>query len=164
VASSRQLVVMRHAAAASDGDGGDHGRPLTPDGRREAADVGARLARLGAHFDAVLCSSALRARQTWESLPPGLSGPSEPDFRRSVYHAGAEELLDLLRESGGQGEDVQGLLVIGHNPTVQQLLADLLDDPPARFRPGAAAVLAVDGPWSGLGHADLVDLLDPRQT
>ncbi|HZI98950.1 MAG TPA: histidine phosphatase family protein, partial [Actinomycetales bacterium] len=61
----RRLLLIRHAKAAPDDDGGDHGRGLTARGRRDAAAIGRWLADNDLVPDLVLCSDARRARETW---------------------------------------------------------------------------------------------------
>ena len=61
---SRTLILMRHATAGHQGASTDHGRPLTPEGVREAADAGDWIRHNLPPVDAVLCSTAVRTRQT----------------------------------------------------------------------------------------------------
>lgn len=124
-----RLVLMRHARAAGllapDGSGvvpgGDHERPLEPAGREDAADVGAALAARGWIPDAVVSSDSARTRQTWACLTASLGAPPVR-FSPALYHADAGTLLDEL---GGVDADVRTLLVLGHNPGLQELAYEL---------------------------------------
>ncbi|MBZ5739950.1 SixA phosphatase family protein [Nocardioides mangrovi] len=158
-----RLVVMRHSKAEQDGPT-DFERPLADRGLRDAADAGAWLANTGFVPDHALVSAALRTRETWASLAGGASWTLEPDFDRGLYAAGPETAIDLIRLVP---DEVDSLLVIGHNPTMAYL-AQLLDsgDGPSGagdalegdFPTSALAVFGYDGAWADLttGSADLV--------
>ncbi|MDQ0711860.1 phosphohistidine phosphatase SixA [Streptomyces luteogriseus] len=62
----RHLIVLRHAKSAWPLDVVDHERPLAPRGRRDAPAAGRALADADLLPDLALCSTALRARRTWD--------------------------------------------------------------------------------------------------
>ena len=102
----------------------------------------------------MLCSSAKRARQTLERLgPAGLDARIEPE----LYGAGSNTLLARLREVP---DEVASVMLIGHNPGMQQLALTLagLDD---KFPTAALATLEL-ARWSTLEHAELIDYVRPR--
>jgi phosphohistidine phosphatase len=139
-----KLLLMRHAKA-SPGDGvDDHERPLAPRGTGDATTVGRWLADRVEHLDAVWCSTALRARQTWEGVAAELGDAPEATYLRAVYEATPTDLLDLFRAAP---REVQTLLVVGHNPTIQELVQVLIGRP-RDFPTGAVAIIEVDGGWS----------------
>jgi phosphohistidine phosphatase len=116
--------------------------------------------------DLVLCSSALRARQTLDGLRPVLGERPGTMIEPRLYGAGAGALVNRLRQVD---DEVACVLLVGHNPGVADLV-ELLDD--ARevteddaFPTGAIAVLDVEVPWRSLdqGEATLVSLWTPRQ-
>ena len=74
--------------------------------------------------DAALVSSARRTTSTWLAVAEGGSFDARRRHSESLYTAGPETALDLVRETG---DDVTALVVIGHNPTMAYL-AQLLDD------------------------------------
>ncbi|GIG28806.1 SixA phosphatase family protein [Cellulomonas marina] len=120
----RRLVLLRHARAEHT-TGADHVRPLAVEGRRQAQAVGATLAGLGLVPDLVLCSSALRTRQTWELVRQGLGTPagSPPvEVRDALYESGLAELVALV---GGAPADARTVLVVGHEPTISMASAAL---------------------------------------
>ncbi len=128
-----QLVIVRHAQAA-DGEP-DELRPLTPEGREAARELGQRLTAEGIRPDAVLSSPLLRARQTAQELarPAGLE--PEPDERLAP---GAT--ADGVKAAAvGRGETV---VVVGHQPDCSQIAAALTGGPEPSFAPGA--MLAID--------------------
>lgn len=122
----RRIVVMRHAKAEQHGPT-DFDRHLSERGVAEAGLAGSWLADQDFVPDHVLVSSALRTRETWAAVAEGagwdLDG-IETDENETLYEAGPETALDLVREVP---PDAVALLVIGHNPTMGYL-AQLLDD------------------------------------
>lgn len=157
---ARQLVVMRHARAEPGGDI-DHARELAQRGWDDAFEAGRWLADRGLVPDAALVSSARRTTSTWLAVAEGGSFDVEPTPSDTLYNAGPETALDLVREAG---DDVHALLVIGHNPTIAYL-AQLLDDGTGDedagrqmavgFPAGALAVFEVAGPWAALDLASV---------
>lgn len=162
-------MILRHAKAEHPGAVVDHERPLALLGRRQSTAVGAELARAGLAPARVLCSSALRTRQTWELVRGALTAAGAPaagavEVSDGLYDAGPAELVALVREVPEQDATV---LVVGHEPAVSHTAAVLAgpgsdDAAVARVRTGvptgAWSVLEVDGPWSDLdaGGARLV--------
>jgi phosphohistidine phosphatase len=154
----RQLVVMRHSKAEPGGET-DHVRELAQRGWDDARDAGRWLADRGLVPDGVLVSSARRTTSTWLAVAEGGSFEVEPTSSESLYTAGPETALDLVRETG---DDVHALVVIGHNPTIAYL-AQLLDDGTGDeeagqqmavgFPTGALAVFEVTGSWADLDLA-----------
>lgn len=137
------LIVVRHAKADSPPGVPDAERPLAARGRRDARDAGAWL-RAGGHLpDRVVCSTALRTRQTLGGL--GLDAPAGFDER--VYANDAGDILDLLREQPGEAAT---LLLVGHNPAAHRLVFDLSGGAGDGFPTCATAVIEFDGGWSDL--------------
>lgn len=152
-----QLVLVRHAKAEAFAED-DHARPLTDRGRRAAAETGRWLAAHGVACDQAYVSSALRARQTWEALADSIGGAARVVVDESLYSAGPEAALSVLR---GAPPGAGTVLCVGHNPTMADL-AHLLDDgepDPEAFRemtggyPAASAtILEVPVAWEDLGE------------
>jgi phosphohistidine phosphatase len=120
--ASRQLVLLRHAKSSwDDAQLDDQDRPLAPRGRRAATKVGKYLRREGIEPDLVLCSSAARARQTFELLQ--LGPKAEVLFEDGLYGASAGALLARLRKVRDSAGSV---IVIGHNPGIEDLAVTLV--------------------------------------
>lgn len=165
----RRLVLLRHGKSDYPGGVADHDRPLAGRGRREATLAGILLAALDPPIDAVLCSTALRARQTLAAT--GIGAPVR--FAEQIYDASPGE---ILQEVAGTADDVRCLLVVGHAPGMPGTALTLADADPEReateglqelrahFPTSAYAVLSVPGGWSELTAtgADLVDFVIPR--
>ena len=177
----RKLVLLRHAKSAWP-DLPDHERPLAGRGRRDAPVMGRWLRAAGHVPDQVVCSTARRARETWELAQPGLGAAPPVSFEDRVYGASAAELLDLARHAP---PDVQTLLIVGHDPGIPglALLAGaatpagddrgsgavspaVVDRMRAKFPTAAIAVLELTGPWDrlGPGTARLTGFVTPRDT
>jgi phosphohistidine phosphatase len=149
---------MRHARAEPGGET-DFDRELAVRGHRDAAEAGRWLADAGFAPDGALVSAARRAASTWLAVAEGGSFDVDPDYSESLYGAGPESALDLVRETA---DDVSSLVVVGHNPTMAYL-AQLLDDGSGDedagrqmatgFPAGALAWFEVSGAWSALDLA-----------
>lgn len=123
---TRTLILMRHAKSSwSDPDTPDHDRPLNKRGRRSAAALGDWLREHGLTPDQVLCSSALRAKQTCDGLGLGLPAPLAP----GLYHADPTAMRAALRSATGQC-----VLMIGHNPGIGDFAQRLVAQAPAHDR------------------------------
>lgn len=148
-----KLVLMRHAHAAAAPGTPDHGRPLSARGDQDAETMGRWLSTRVSPISAVYCSTAKRARQTWELVAAQLADPPEATYSDELYRAGCDELLDLVAAQAREGES---LLVIGHNPAISQAADVLLDEPFPDLAAGAVVVLDHDPP-----HSRLVDFAAP---
>ena len=144
---SRTLVLVRHAKAESGEEGSDHDRRLTSRGQAAAVEAGRWLATAVPAPDAVWCSSAVRAVQTWEGMAPALRAPA-PDIDRALYLAGPRDVLDRLAAA-----PVATTVVVGHNPTVEHVLAQLTGELRG-MRPGAIALV-------DLAAGRLVEIWEP---
>lgn len=152
---ARQLWVLRHAEAEPHGTRADAERRLTPRGKRQARIAGAALARLGVAFDAVLFSPKERAKQTAELA----AREWEPDQRERLREhsplAGgfdSAQARDAMTEVDADGR----LLLVGHEPDLSGLVADLTGGLVDLKKGGVAAVRL-----GGVG-GELALLLRPR--
>jgi len=163
--------LLRHAKSSWDDAAlADFDRPLATRGLKAGPRMGKELARRGWLPDAALVSAARRTRQTWDLVASELPGPPKPDFRKALYDAPAGQLLAELR---GVPDSVGTLLMVAHNPGLQDLALDLADDGSdisaaerlrAKLPTGALARFVFDGKWNGLGPgtARLTHFIDPK--
>jgi len=116
----------------------------------------------------ILCSTSLRTRQTLEAIEPSLDQGCSVELVPELYAASERELLERLQAVPGSASSV---MLIGHNPSLQQLALLLasqgtdLTKLGEKFPTGALATLAVDSEsWVALkpGDAELVDYVVPR--
>ncbi|NKN32944.1 SixA phosphatase family protein [Marichromatium bheemlicum] len=168
--TQRELLILRHAK--SDWDSGtatDFARPLAKRGRRDAPRIGAWLYREGLVPDQIISSPAERARQTALLVCRCLDLDRRCiRWAPEVYEAGLNTLLETLARCPQPANTV---LLVGHNPGLEQLLRYLAGDdlePPekAKLLPTAAvARLEMPADWSVLepGCAHLLALTRPRQ-
>jgi phosphohistidine phosphatase len=165
---TRTLALLRHAKSDwGDASLPDHDRPLAKRGRKAAELVGEHLRTAGPSPDLVLCSPARRTRQTVERMR--LRGV-EVRFVDRLYAASHEEILACVRDAD---PDSAAVLVVGHNPGLQDLAVELagpdLGEQAVRLRErfptGALAVFEIDGPWAALapGRARLRSYTIPRE-
>jgi phosphohistidine phosphatase len=165
----KRLYLLRHAKSSwSDPALVDHDRPLAGRGRRAAKAIGRHMSARGIEPELVLCSTARRARETLDRIEPALG---KPDIRieAELYAASADALLDRVRSVP---DGVGSVLVIGHNPGLQELAvglaspADAQRELEAKFPTAALVTLAVPrASWRALdwGTAKLVDFVRPRE-
>jgi phosphohistidine phosphatase len=164
----KRLYLLRHAKSDWGEPGlADRDRPLAPRGRKAAPKVATYMVENDLKPDLALVSSALRARQTFEYFV-NVFGGATVAIESSIYGAGVDELLELLR---GTAPEHRSVLIVGHNPTIQDLALTLASDGPgyeaahAKFPTSALAVLDADiERWSelGPGRARFTDFVTPK--
>lgn len=153
---SRTLIVMRHAKAEQEGLT-DHERELAERGVADAAAGGRWLAAEGVEVEEALVSSAARALGTFAAVAEGADWDLSPSVERSLYNAGPETALDVVREVA---DDVASVLIVGHNPTMGYLV-QMLDDgegdadavaelATGGYPTGALTIFRVEGSWADL--------------
>ena len=119
----RRLILLRHAKAApASGGVKDFERPLTERGRRETVAVARDLDREGFAPDLALVSSARRAKETWAHAAQ-LFPQADVELRAGLYEAPPGAILD---EIGSVAHRAQTLVVVGHNPGLQELAVTLV--------------------------------------
>jgi phosphohistidine phosphatase len=162
--TGHRLYLLRHAKSSWNEHGlADHDRPLAPRGRRAAKAIGRHLSDHGIEPELVLCSSAKRARETLER-----TRLTRAQIEPELYGAGAGALLARLHEVPRR---VASVMLIGHNPGIQQLALRLARPGPElqpleqKFPTAALATLALPRPdWRTLepGTAELIGFVRPR--
>lgn len=116
----RELLLLRHAEAmGTSPDGRDIERPLSLHGETQARRVAEWLAGQGGAPDAVLCSPARRAQMTADTVCEMLRIRT-PRFLPAIYEATPG---DLLTQVENHAPDARRILLVGHNPGLEQLLA-----------------------------------------
>ncbi|WP_157015279.1 SixA phosphatase family protein [Mesorhizobium xinjiangense] len=139
-----RLFLLRHAKAAWPEPGGrDFDRPLSPSGAAEAGLIGQAMLRLGLMPRHVVCSPAARAVQTWQAIAESLArSAAEAFLSDSLYDGDASSYLTLIRNAGPVGD----ILVVGHNPMIEDVAAALSENGDAAAR----SMLAKGFPTGGL--------------
>jgi phosphohistidine phosphatase len=144
-----RLILMRHGAAERRGPtGGDFDRALTPQGRVDAALIGDALAKAGFSPDLALVSEARRAQETWSAAGESLT-KARAENRSDFYAASSQTVL-----AAAEDQSADTVMVVGHNPTLQDLAVGLLKAGSAspaliarvemRFPPATAVAFSFD--------------------
>lgn len=168
----KTLFVLRHAAASGPASApADFDRRLKPRGRIQALDIGAQVRERRLDFDAIVASPASRVAETVSGVLAGAPGAVQPIYDPRAYNASVETLVEIIREADDRFER---LLVVGHNPGLQQLLLRLAEDDRGGLRSDVASsyptatlaelCLEVDH-WrdAGAGRGRIVSLVRPRE-
>jgi len=144
--TARTLVLIRHAKSDWSGDEDDYDRPLAKRGRRQAPESGAWIAA-NLSLDLAVVSPAARAQITWELVAAELAEEPEVRLDERVYAAWGRELLAVVRELPDSATTVA---LVGHNPGLEDLLAELIGEW-VPMPTSAVAVVDLEGPWSWAG-------------
>jgi phosphohistidine phosphatase len=165
----KRLFLLRHAKSAWDDRAlHDRDRPLAPRGRKAAKRVARWAKKHSVSPQLVVCSSAVRARQTMQRMLPSLGKP-QVWVEVTLYSAGAETLLARIQ---ALPDEVDEVMLVGHNPGLMEVL--LLLAAPGQLREraavnvptGALAELEVDVVrWADVspGTARLTQFVVPRE-
>jgi len=122
----KKLTLLRHAKSGWDDPvSRDFDRPLNDKGKRAARRIGRYLREHGLHFDHVVASPAIRVVETIEHLAEGMGELMAPAWDKRVYLASAVSLLDVIQEADDR---YQSLLLVGHNPGLEDLVLMLVPD------------------------------------
>jgi len=155
--SGLSLILMRHAKSDwSNTSLADHDRPLNDRGRRDAPRMAQWLAEIDQIPDRILCSSAVRTRQTVTGLTDLWNACPAIHYSHELYHAQPQEIIDNIRLEGG---DARRLLIVAHNPGLTRLASDLsglfVEMPTA-----AIAIFSVG--IDGANGTELVEFMRPK--
>jgi phosphohistidine phosphatase len=163
MAATKHLLLLRHAKSSWDDPGlPDHDRPLALRGRRASLAIGSYLREHEIPISLVLCSSARRTCETVELVQPG----GELQIEEGLYGASVGQLLERLRRIP---EEADVVMLVGHNPSIEELALDLAADPDQlagrKYPTGGLAWLSFTGPWHSLGPAgaELTTFVTPRE-
>lgn len=150
MAQKKHLLILRHGKASSDDPTIlDHNRPLNKRGRRQGVWLGQLLVTQGLEPELILCSTSLRTRTTVELLTAssGYAGPLH--LLPELYLAEAGAYLQALEKYAA---DFNRVMVVGHNPGLEDLLAGLIGKQQT-LTTANLAVVEMEGPeWSPLGR------------
>jgi phosphohistidine phosphatase len=159
----KQLILLRHAKA----EPGESGRPdyeriLAPSGLDDAYRVGRYFALQGIDPDVILCSTASRTRQTESRVRAATTLKAETLFLEELYLAPAEDIVRVIRSFST--EETQSLLVIGHNPGLEECVSLLTGEEVAMSTSALAIIGLKTGDFTqiGKGAGVLRGLVTPR--
>ena len=165
----KRVYLLRHAKSAWDDPTlRDRDRPLAPRGRKAAKRMGRWARKHDVRPQLVVCSSAVRARETLQRMLPALGEP-EVWVEVTLYAASADTLLERI---GAFPDEVDDAMLVGHNPGVMDLVlllarpGSLRDRASENVPTGALAVLDLDvhrWPDVSAGAATLRRFVVPRE-
>lgn len=160
----KKLFLLRHAKSSWDDERlADFDRPLNERGKKAAPFMGKVIRDKKLKPDLILCSPAKRTKQTAKLvLEASELNKSSLTYEQRIYEASAAELLNVLKAQDG---DVGSIMMIGHNPGMSDLLAELTGV--YEHFPTAALAnieLKIDH-WSGIesGAGELTWILRPKE-
>ena len=168
----KRLAILRHAKSSwADAGMDDFDRPLNDRGRKAAGRIGEELKARKLRFDLVLASSAARVRETIAGVGEEYEFGSDVRFDDELYGASAEMLFAVVR---ALPEKMISVLIVGHNPGLEQVVAALTRNDAAglrariakKFPTAALAVIELDvGQWERVspGCGEIVELILPRE-
>lgn len=158
--SERTLILLRHAKSDWSNDEADIDRSLSKRGQRQAPDAGRWLASNIDSIDLAVISPANRARSTWDLASAALGDSPQTRIGDSpqtriddrVYAASDTQLLDVVC---ALPDDVYTVVLVGHNPGIEDLVC-LLTGEQVAIPTSALTVIEFMGSWSSAGRSSAV--------
>ena len=114
---AQQLILLRHAKSVSQLTTSDFNRTLNEKGRKDAPEVAKAFKLLGIQPDIILCSTAIRTKETLALF--NMDAPVQ--YLDDLYHASASEMFDIISEN----QNYQTIMVVGHNFGITNLANQL---------------------------------------
>lgn len=145
----KQIFLLRHAKS----DWGslslqDFDRTLSIKGIEEANKISHYFKSHSVSVDKILCSSAERAKQTFDICSDGINHSIEDAFYKDeLYFAGPKEIISLIK---GLNECTSSVLIIGHNPSMQIIINTILDQQRIKYSTCALSEIIVESSWKDL--------------
>ena len=125
----KELLILRHAKSSWDDSSlGDHVRPLNARGERDAPRVGKLIGGQDLMPQTVITSDAVRAATTAEAVASAAGYPGAIVREPRLYLAGSDDIIRLLREL--TDDTITRVMIVGHNPGLEQLVAQLTGERP----------------------------------
>ena len=171
----KRLLLLRHAKTVPHGSGiDDHERELMARGRDDAPKMGRYIQKCGYAPDLILASTSRRTVETVELVSEEFSGTQRIDYLEALYLAEPDVILSIVRLAP---DKLKSVMVVGHNPGMEQVAASLAREPVKRkerdrydlieekFPTCALAVLDFDvARWRDIapGQGALKDFVRPR--
>jgi phosphohistidine phosphatase len=171
----KRLLLLRHAKTVPAGPGSDdHERELMPRGRDDTPKMGRYIEKCGYTPDLIVASTSRRTVETVELVTEVFPGTQRIDYMEALYLAEPDVILSIIRLSS---DKLKSLMVVGHNPGLEQIATVLAREPVKRkekdrfdlieekFPTAALAVLDFDvARWRDIapGQGALKDFVRPR--
>ena len=160
----KTLLVLRHAKSSwSDSSLADHDRPLNERGQRDAPRVGHLVREQRLAPDVIISSDAVRAQRTAEAVAEAAHYAGEIRLEPLLYGAATDDIMVVLRAAP---EDAATVLIVGHNPGLEALVALLTGEPQDMPTAALAQVVLPLDRWRDLDESTrgtLVDCWRPKE-
>jgi phosphohistidine phosphatase len=161
----KSLFILRHGKTQPDAPQGDHARELKPRGVRDSAAMGEYITALGEPLQAIVTSTAVRARQTAQVVASVTGFTGRVTVEPRIYAADVASLLQVVRELP---DAVDRVVLVGHNPGFEGLTAALAgqDEDEIRLPTAGMAHLTFDVErWNEVqeGGGQLQEIMTPRK-
>jgi phosphohistidine phosphatase len=161
---TKTLLILRHAKSSwKESERADHDRPLNKRGKRDAPRIGKLLREVDLIPDLILSSTARRAQKTAEAVAEASGYEGEIQLADELYAAGPEVYLEALQ---ALPEGIDRVLVVGHNPGLEELVEQLTGEAVSLPTAALARVALPAESWQALAkeiEGELVGLWTPRE-
>tara|TARA_Y100000741_G_scaffold292148_1_gene232357 strand:- start:1720 stop:2214 length:495 start_codon:yes stop_codon:yes gene_type:complete len=160
----KQIYVLRHAKSSWDNSNlSDFERPLADRGISDAKKMSKFLKDMNIKIDKVLCSNAIRAKETFDLTADGFNFEiDKATYLDKLYFGDTTTIIQDLKELD---ESLNNILIVGHNPTLHYLVEILTNESINRFTTCNLATISHDGEWVSLNsqQCSLKSLIRPKE-
>ena len=159
----KEIYVLRHAKSSWDNSNlSDFDRPLSDRGISDAKKMSKFLRNINLKIDKVLCSNAIRAKETFDLIADGFNFEiDKATYSDKLYFGDVTNIIKDLKELD---ESLNNILIVGHNPTLHYLVELLTNKSIERFTTCNLATISHDGEWISLNshQCRLKSLIKPK--
>jgi phosphohistidine phosphatase len=121
----KTIILLRHGKSSWKDDSlADHDRPLKKRGKTDAKKIGSLIKDEDIIPEVIYCSTAKRTRDTVSFMLANLPYDGEVIFCRDLYHGYTYDFIELLN---ALRNDINCVMIVGHNPGLEEFLSDLTD-------------------------------------
>ena len=160
----KEIYVLRHAKSSWDNSNlSDFERPLADRGISDAKKMSKFLKDMNIKIDKVLCSNAIRAKETFDLTADGFNFEiDKATYLEKLYFGDTTTIIQDLKELD---ESLNNILIVGHNPTLHYLVEILTNESINRFTTCNLATISHDGEWISLNsqQCSLKSLIRPKE-
>ncbi len=160
----KEIYVLRHAKSSWDNSNlSDFDRPLADRGISDAKKMSNFLKDMNIKIDKVLCSNAIRAKETFDLTADGFNFEiDKATYLDKLYFGDTTTIIQDLKELD---ESLNNILIVGHNPTLHYLVEILTNESINRFTTCNLATISHNGEWVSLNsqQCSLKSLIRPKE-
>ena len=160
----KEIYVLRHAKSSWDNSNlSDFERPLADRGISDAKKMSKFLKDMNIKIDKVLCSNAIRAKETFYLTADGFNFEiDKATYSDKLYFGDTTTIIQDLKELD---ESLNNILIVGHNPTLHYLVEILTNESINRFTTCNLATISHNGEWVSLNsqQCSLKSLIRPKE-